>query len=330
MPAVQLQSAGAPIALSSPNSSPPTIFGFRVRRQPQSEQPLPEPGVPPAEEESSGEDEGAPSSEEEGAPSSEEEGASSSDEEEDVGANQPSPEGNAAAAGTAALSGPGDTGGTVEGGSAVSATPPASNRLGVGPIVGIVFGIFALLVFVGLFCYRRRMIRKRKALRGKWAVKPFDTGSPGDFRTGDDENMMEASQNMGQVSSIATLPSPNIGGGGIDVPPLVSTPPPGGMRKIAPEVKLVIQPYIPGRPDELEVALGDRLRVLKQYDDGWALCVNMSASLDADPDRRKGMVPTACWDVATGGADADEKIGRVGDDEKLSRRGSSLPDGSGK
>jgi len=334
MPVIQrrsFQSAGAPvIRSSSPVSSPPTLFGFRIRRQVQPDQRLPETGVPPVEEsssESSGADDALPSSDEEGASSAEEDA-------DTVEGNDPALQGNAATAGTAAGTDIEPAGGTVEGGGTIDPAQPAPNRLGVGPIVGIVFGIFALLVFIGLFFYRRRMIRKRKSLRGKWAIKPFAIGSPKDFRKGDDDDMMRASQNMVQVSAIAALPSPNLGPGSgpIDSPPVyLSKPPLGGRSRIAPDFKLVKQVFDAARPDELEVNLGDRLRVLKEYDDGWALCVNMSVPLDADQDRKQGMVPMACWagdDIGTDGAGAEENGRGIGpgDDKmfRLSRRETSL------
>jgi len=326
MPVIQrrsYQSAGADfIRSSSPNSSPPTLFGFRIRRQPQSDEPLPEAGVPPVEEESSdvGEE-----------PSSDEAGESSTEED----ADDPALPGNAATAGTAAGIESGE-GGTVEGGGTIDPAQPAPNKLGVGPIVGITFGVFALLVFIGLFFYRRRMIKRRKSLRGKWSIKPFEIGSPKDFRKGDDDSdMMRATQNMVHVSTIAALPSPNLGRGSpaTDSPPFyLSKPPPGGRSRIGPDFKYAKHAFDPARPDELEVKFGDRLRVLEEYDDGWALCVNMSVSLDADQDQKKGMVPMVCWsgdDIGTGGAGAEE-YGRgigPGDDDKmlgLSRRDTSL------
>jgi len=216
--------------------------------------------------------------------------------------------------------------------------PAQSNQLDVGHIVGIVFGIFALLVFIGLFFYRRRMIQKRKSLRGKWAIKPFEIGSPKDFRKGDNDDMMAATQNMVQVSAIAALPSPNLGrGSGVtDAPPpsyMSSKSSLGSGNRISPNFKIVIQAYVPARPDELQVKLGDRLRVLAEYDDGWALCVNMSTSLDADQDRKQGVVPKACWsgeDIGTGGAGAQENGRGIGDDDKMSRRVTSLPEESRK
>jgi hypothetical protein len=275
------------------------------------------------------------SDEDESIPSSDEEGESSAEEDEDsVPGNNPSLQGNIATAGAAATTGAAAITTTDPAAPSIDPAPNAATQLGVGPIVGIVFGIFVAFVFIGLFFYRRRMIQKRKALRGKWAIKPFEIGTPKDFRKGD-ENMMGATQNMVQVSAIASLPSPNLSRGSAvtDAPPQYMTSKTGSMNKIAPDSKIVKHAFVPTRPDELQVEMGDRLRVLKEYDDGWASCVNMSASSDADQNQKQGMVPMACWsseDIGTGGAGAEENGRGIGDDDKklkLSRRVTSLADG---
>jgi len=273
------------------------------------------------------------SDEDESIPSSDEEGESSAEEEEDAGTlivplNNPSIQGNAAPPGAAALTGPDQAAPSID------PAPHAPTKLGMGPIIGIVFGIFGLLIFIALFFYRRRMIQKRKALRGKWAIKPFEIGTPKDFRKGD-EDVMAGTENMVQISAIAALPSPNLsrGSGVPDSPPRYMTSKAGSVNRIAPDFKIVNHTFVPTRPDELQVNLGDRIRVLKEYDDGWALCVNMSTSSDADQDRKQGMVPMACWsseDIGAGGAGAEENGTGIGDDDKmlrLSRRVTSLADG---
>jgi len=47
--------------------------------------------------------------------------------------------------------------------------------------------------------------------------------------------------------------------------------------------------FIPGMPDELPIVAGEVVRVLSEYDDGWALCANESG--------RQGMVPLECLDI---------------------------------
>lgn len=55
--------------------------------------------------------------------------------------------------------------------------------------------------------------------------------------------------------------------------------------------------FIPTLPDELSVTAGDRIRVLAQYDDGWALCVNGRGE--------QGMVPQECLDQPVAANQAD-------------------------
>jgi len=71
----------------------------------------------------------------------------------------------------------------------------------------------------------------------------------------------------------------------------------------------IVCTFIPCLPDELSISTGETVRVLAEYDDGWAMCVNGSGE--------QGMVPTECLDRGNG---------RVGSgDWRASRRVSSLP-----
>jgi len=63
--------------------------------------------------------------------------------------------------------------------------------------------------------------------------------------------------------------------------------------------------FIPTLPDELSLTMGEVLRVVNEYDDGWALCANRMGE--------QGMVPLDCLDRC------DEV-----QDHRLSRRASSL------
>lgn len=57
--------------------------------------------------------------------------------------------------------------------------------------------------------------------------------------------------------------------------------------------------FIPSLPDELEISTGETVRVLSEYDDGWALCVNSRGE--------QGMVPLECLDR---GFSNDQQDGR--------------------
>jgi len=44
--------------------------------------------------------------------------------------------------------------------------------------------------------------------------------------------------------------------------------------------------FIPSLPDELTISIGETLRVLAGYEDGWSLCMNFQG--------KQGMVPNEC------------------------------------
>jgi len=46
--------------------------------------------------------------------------------------------------------------------------------------------------------------------------------------------------------------------------------------------------FIPSLPDELTVSIGETLRVLAGYEDGWSLCMDCRG--------KQGMVPNECLD----------------------------------
>jgi hypothetical protein len=51
--------------------------------------------------------------------------------------------------------------------------------------------------------------------------------------------------------------------------------------------------FIPSLPDELTISTGETIRVLSEYDDGWALCANRRGE--------QGMVPLECLDRSDSG-----------------------------
>ena len=66
------------------------------------------------------------------------------------------------------------------------------------------------------------------------------------------------------------------------------------------EIVKVTSTFIPTLPDELAIGVGDTLRMLAKYDDGWALCLNQRGE--------KGMVPLECFDrgEALGGGGVED------------------------
>jgi len=61
-----------------------------------------------------------------------------------------------------------------------------------------------------------------------------------------------------------------------------------GLMSLSPYSTTVVFTFIPSLPDELPISIGETLRVLAGYEDGWSLCVNGRG--------KKGMVPNECFE----------------------------------
>lgn len=61
---------------------------------------------------------------------------------------------------------------------------------------------------------------------------------------------------------------------------------PGLMSLLSPYSTTVVCTFIPSLPDELTISIGETLRVLAGYEDGWSLCKNCRG--------KQGMVPNDC------------------------------------
>jgi len=59
-----------------------------------------------------------------------------------------------------------------------------------------------------------------------------------------------------------------------------------GLTPPSPYSTTVVISFIPSLPDELTISIGETLRVLAGYEDGWSLCMNSRG--------KKGMVPNDC------------------------------------
>lgn len=79
----------------------------------------------------------------------------------------------------------------------------------------------------------------------------------------------------------------------------------------------VMYSFVPHLPDELPVKIGDQLRVIREFDDGWALCVTNAHG-------KQGMVPVECLAVTGALERIGEEIEPDLDDARLRNRGSSL------
>lgn len=61
-----------------------------------------------------------------------------------------------------------------------------------------------------------------------------------------------------------------------------------GSVPLSPYSTTVVCAFIPSLPDELTVCIGETLRVLAGYEDGWSLCMDCRG--------KQGMVPNQCLD----------------------------------
>ncbi|KAH6895004.1 hypothetical protein BKA70DRAFT_1117247, partial [Coprinopsis sp. MPI-PUGE-AT-0042] len=73
--------------------------------------------------------------------------------------------------------------------------------------------------------------------------------------------------------------------------PQVYGPPAAILSK--PVSAMVVSPFIPNLPDELDVIVGEIVQVISEFDDGWALCLSAT--------QNQGMVPLECLDRGAGG-----------------------------
>ncbi|KAL0946493.1 hypothetical protein HGRIS_012711 [Hohenbuehelia grisea] len=218
----------------------------------------------------------------------------------------------------------------------------ASKEEGIpaGAVAGIVLAIVLVLLALLVFFLRKRLIRHRQQRSSAWKDNIFSK-RPDDLRT--DGQRMERGEAGGNFSASTTfapamvskvpvsrvpvpsaaipaVPSmsynnpPTAGFQGERTPgfptPFASTPV-RGTPTTPFNGAAVVSTFIPTLPDELSISLGDTVRVLAEYDDGWALCASMIGE--------KGMVPLECLDLGNGTQPV--YVSREG---HMSRRASSL------
>ena len=75
--------------------------------------------------------------------------------------------------------------------------------------------------------------------------------------------------------------------------------------------------FVPSLPDELSITTGEMVRVVGEFDDGWALCANARGE--------QGVVPLECLDRGQGqGPASGGYLGQGTGDWRMSKRASSL------
>ncbi|KAJ7137902.1 hypothetical protein C8R44DRAFT_975860 [Mycena epipterygia] len=172
--------------------------------------------------------------------------------------------------------------------------------LPTGAIVGITIACVLLVLGAFVFFIRQRALRNRKLHRNTapWMGRPTNSsfepravGASAFPPSTGAGNMGETSPGVSfaraQAQALAVrAPVPNMPA------PMPSsynnpTPAPGAVPAGAASA-MVRYEFIPTLPDELSITTGERVRVLDEYDDGWALCANARGD--------QGMVPLECLD----------------------------------
>ncbi|KAK0211816.1 hypothetical protein IW262DRAFT_1414595 [Armillaria fumosa] len=178
--------------------------------------------------------------------------------------------------------------------SAIASTPASASDNGAvskqtlpaGAIAGIVIAIVLVLVAVALILLRNRFMQRRRSRVSTWISRPrlantgvaFDPASD-TYNNGPQSSGMQFNQS-GAMATPLTMPSASWNNAGVSP----GTIPP-------PSSAIVKSRFIPSLPDELPISNGETVRILQEFDDGWALCANGR--------EEQGMVPLECLERLT-------------------------------
>ncbi|PBK93152.1 hypothetical protein ARMGADRAFT_1012833 [Armillaria gallica] len=181
--------------------------------------------------------------------------------------------------------------------SAIASTPASASdvqqngaaskqTLSAGAIAGIVIAVVLVLVAVALILLRNRFMQRRRSRVSTWISRPrlantglaFDPASD-TYNDGPQSSGMQFNQS-GAMATPLTMPSASWNNAGISP----STIPP-------PSSAIVKSRFIPSLLDELPISNGETIRILQEFDDGWALCANGR--------EEQGMVPLECLERLT-------------------------------
>ncbi|KAF9532887.1 hypothetical protein CPB83DRAFT_846548 [Crepidotus variabilis] len=197
-----------------------------------------------------------------------------------------------------------------------------SSGLSAGGVAGIIVGIFLLFAIpLFIFLLRRRLQKNRRSsLQRRWSFSPGVTmnaagpagvsppavmgssviaekaGFSDDPYGGIESNPRQLTVQIENPIS-RSIPQPASTYNNESTYTSPSTPYSAGVYSPStngrsPYSATVNFTFLPTRDDELSIRFGDTLRVLAEYDDGWALC--------SKPNGEQGMVPLECLSDSTG------------------------------
>ncbi|KAJ3548289.1 hypothetical protein NMY22_g1314 [Coprinellus aureogranulatus] len=161
----------------------------------------------------------------------------------------------------------------------------APKKLHSGVLIGVIIACIFVAFAIAVFAIRKRYIRRRLQLRKGWA------------RSKGSRLSVVLEPKISFAPNPETMPlAPPPSYGNDPVSPASSTAAasqspvygPGSMKTLNQPITTVVSTFITTLPDELSIAVGESIRVLAEYDDGWALCLNTRGE--------QGMIPMECLD----------------------------------
>ncbi|KAG5220894.1 SH3 domain-containing protein [Salix suchowensis] len=217
----------------------------------------------------------------------------------------------------------GDTGKGVEGSSNGGDSSPQRGGLPAGAIAGIVITVLVLAALT-VFLVRKRVAANRQSRSRSWKDNLFSKGISSEKYNAGGAGYGREEGVGGTITPYAFTPQPQTQHKSTPSKSIPRVPVPAMPTTVVPthtdewprsppvvNGRTVVSTFIPSLPDEMSISMGETVRVLAEYDDGWALCMNGRGE--------QGMVPLECL-----GQDNSTRQAYVARDPSVAWRASSL------